>query len=51
MAQKFRYILLDLCEFFQTLESFFFFFNDILKTKSKQNLKKISTYFPTGTFI
>ena len=45
MAQKFWYIIQDLCEFFQILESGDFFFsflkkNDILKTKSKQ-VKKI----------
>ena len=47
MAQKFWYIFLDLCEFFQILEThdLFFFENDIFKTKSKKNLKKIGYVF------
>ena len=42
MAQKFSYILLDLCEFLHILKRDFFFFEKkvILKTKSKKNLKK-----------
>ena len=53
MAQKFLYISLDLCEFFQILESGDSFLkkNDILKTKSKKNLNKLGVYFSTGTFL
>ena len=52
MAQKFSYILLDLCEFLHILKRDFFFEKKvILKTKSKKNLKKLAMYFSTGTFI